>query len=163
MATTKITGAATQSASATGSAGIDATGNAGNVQRRLVQGKDRSPDATPKTPDELIDCFVKGFDFFTREQMLEAIDSGMFQIYQLTPRAWALIEFVPTRYGKTLNILTVAGSRDEWEPGWIAVEKIARSNQCDMIYSVGHPGWKRFMEERGFSTEPMMKMVKVLQ
>lgn len=95
--------------------------------------------------------------------MLEAIDSGMFQIYQLTPRAWALIEFVPTRYGKTLNILTVTGSRDEWEPGWIAVEKIAHANQCDMIYSVGHPGWKRFMEERGFSTEPMMKMVKVLQ
>jgi hypothetical protein len=111
----------------------------------------------------LIDCFVKGFDFFTREQMLDAIDSGMFEIYQLTPGAWALVEFVSTRYGKTMNILTVAGSRSEWEPGWIAVEKIARQQQCDLIYSVGHPGWKRFMEERGFQTEPMLKMVKVLE
>jgi hypothetical protein len=108
----------------------------------------------------LIDCFVKGFDFFTREQMLEAIDSGMFEIFQLTASAWALIEFVPTRYGKTMNILTVAGSRDQWEPGWVSIEKIARDNECDLIYSVGHPGWKRFMEERGFRTEPMMKMVK---
>lgn len=95
--------------------------------------------------------------------MLEAIDSGTFQIYQLTPRAWALVEFVPTRYGKTLNILTVAGSRNEWEPGWTAVEKIAKTNNCDMIYSIGHPGWKRFMEDRGFTTEPMLKMVKVLK
>lgn len=121
------------------------------------------PNVTPKTADELIDAFVKGFDFFTREQMLEAIADEMFQIYQLTPKAWALVEFVKTRYGKTLNILTVAGSRAEWEPGWISIEKIARDNDCDLVYSVGHPGWKRFMEERGFTTEPMMKMQKVLK
>jgi hypothetical protein len=120
----------------------------------------RGSNVGPQTSDELIDCFVKGFDFFTREQMLEAIDSGMFEIFQLTASAWALIEFVPTRYGKTMNILTVAGSRDQWEPGWVSIEKIARDNECDLIYSVGHPGWKRFMEERGFRTEPMMKMVK---
>jgi hypothetical protein len=95
--------------------------------------------------------------------MLEAIDSGMFEIYQLTPAAWALVEFVDTRYGKTMNILTVAGSREEWEPGWIAVEKIARAQGCDLVYSVGHPGWKRFMEERGFTTEPMMKMMKFIE
>jgi hypothetical protein len=90
------------------------------------------------------------------------IDNGVFQIFRLTPRAWALVEFVETTYGKTLNILTVAGSREEWEPGWIAVEKIAHANECDMIYSIGHPGWKRFMEERGFQTEPMLKMIKVI-
>lgn len=95
--------------------------------------------------------------------MLEAIESGMFEIYQLTPSAWALVEFVHTRYGKTMNILTVAGSREQWEPGWDAVEKIARTNECGMIYSIGHPGWKRFMEERGFKTEPMMKMIKELE
>lgn len=95
--------------------------------------------------------------------MLDAIDSGMFQIYRLTPSAWALVEFVETRYGKTMNILTVAGSREQWEPGWVAVEKIARANECNQIYSVGHPGWKRFMEERGFVTEPMMKMVKFVE
>jgi hypothetical protein len=95
--------------------------------------------------------------------MLDAIDNGMFEIYRLTPSAWALVEFVETRYGKTMNILTVVGSREQWEPGWIAVEKIARSNQCDLIYSVGHPGWKRFMEERGFATEPMMKMTKFIE
>lgn len=92
--------------------------------------------------------------------MLEAIDNGVFEIYQLTPRAWALVEFVHTRYGKTLNILTVAGARSEWEAGWVSVEKIAVDNQCTLIYSVGHPGWRRFMEERGFKTEPMMKMIK---
>lgn len=92
--------------------------------------------------------------------MIDAIDSGMFQIYQLTPKAWALLEFVDTRYGKTMNILTVAGSRAEWSPGWVSIEKIARENQCDLIYSVGHPGWKRFMEEMGFKTEPMLKMSK---
>jgi hypothetical protein len=92
--------------------------------------------------------------------MLEAIDSGMFQIFKLTNGAFALVEFVETRYGKTMNILTVAGSREKWEAGWAAVEKIARSNKCDLIYSVGHPGWKRFMEAQGFTTEPMLKMVK---
>ena len=139
-----------------------ASGNPVDTVGRLVPTTDRDTDTTPKTADELIDRFVKGFDFFTREQMLEAIDSGMFEIFQLTPRAWALVEFVPTRYGKTLNILTVVGSREEWEPGWIAVEKIAHANECDMIYSVGHPGWKSFMRERGFTTEPMLKMVKVI-
>lgn len=92
--------------------------------------------------------------------MLEAIDSGMFQIFKLTRAAFALVEFVETRYGKTMNILTVAGSRAEWEGGWVAVEKIARANNCDLIYSVGHPGWKRFMETQGFKTEPMLKMIK---
>lgn len=95
--------------------------------------------------------------------MIEAIESGMFQIYQLTSSAWALVEFVPTRYGKTMNILTVAGDREQWEPGWVAIEKIARKNQCDLIYSVGHPGWKRFMQEHGFTTEPMMKMMKFVE
>lgn len=126
----------------------------------MVPGETWRSHATPKTPDELIDAFAKGFDFFTREQLLDAIDDGMFEIYQLTPRAWALVEFVPTRYGKTLNILTVAGSREEWKPGWIAIEKIAHTNQCDLIYSIGHPGWKRFMEAQGFKTEPMLKMMK---
>lgn len=92
--------------------------------------------------------------------MLEAIDSEMFQIYRLTKAAYALIEFVETRYGKTMNILTVTGSRDEWKGGWNSIEKIAKENHCDMIYSVGHPGWKRFMEEQGFRTEPMLKMIK---
>ncbi len=134
-----------------------------DAARRLGAGTARDTDSAPKTADELIDTFVKGFDFFTRDQMLDAIDSGMFEIYQLTPKAWALVEFVETRYGKTMNILTVAGSREEWEPGWVSVEKIARAQQCDMIYSVGHPGWKRFMEDRGFKTEPMMKMMKFIE
>jgi hypothetical protein len=95
--------------------------------------------------------------------MLDAISSGMFQIYQLTAQAFALIEFVDTRYGKTMNILTVAGDRENWEPGWISIEKIARANNCDLIYSVGHPGWKRFMESQGFKTEPMLKMVKEIK
>lgn len=95
--------------------------------------------------------------------MLEAIDNGTFEIFRLTAGAWALIEFVSTRYGKTMNILTVAGSRDQWEPGWVAIDKIARSNNCDMIYSVGHPGWKRFMEAQGFTTEPMLKMIKFVE
>jgi hypothetical protein len=92
--------------------------------------------------------------------MLEAISTGMFHIYQLTAQAFALIEFVDTRYGKTMNILTVAGDRENWEPGWQSIERIARANNCDLIYSVGHPGWKRFMESQGFTTEPMLKMVK---
>lgn len=92
--------------------------------------------------------------------MLEAIDAGMFHIFRLTSGAWALIEFVETRYGKTMNILTVVGSRDHWKPGWTAIEKIATSHHCDLIYSVGHPGWKRFMEQQGFTTEPMLKMTK---
>lgn len=94
--------------------------------------------------------------------MLDAIDSGMFQIYQLTRAAFALIEFVDTRYGKTMNILTVAGSQSEWESGWRSIEKIAVENDCDMIYSIGHPGWKRFMQAQGFETEPMLKMMKVV-
>jgi hypothetical protein len=128
--------------------------------RRLVPTETGSSNAAPETADELIDAFVSGFDFFTKEQMLDAIDSGMFQIYKLTRAAYALVEFVDTRYGKTMNILTVAGSREEWQGGWNAVEKIARSNNCNMIYSVGHPGWKRFMEAQGFTTEPMLKMTK---
>lgn len=94
--------------------------------------------------------------------MLDAITSGMFEIFQLTSSAWALIEFVPTRYGKTMNILTVVGSREQWEPGWVSIERIAQTNECDMIYSVGHPGWKHFMEARGFTTEPMLKMSKAV-
>lgn len=111
----------------------------------------------------MIDAFVKGFDFFTREQMLDAIESEMFQIYKLTRTAYALIEFVDTRYGKTMNILTVAGLHEDWEPGWTSVERIAKENACDLIYSVGHPGWKKFMEAQGFTTEPMLKMVKRLE
>lgn len=122
----------------------------------------RTADNSPKTADELIDAFVKGFDFFTREQMLEAIASEIFHIFQLSAGAWALIEFVDTRYGKTMNILTVTGSRDHWEDGWHAIEKIARKTECKVIYSVGHPGWKSFMESHGFTTEPMLKMMKVL-
>lgn len=94
--------------------------------------------------------------------MLDAIESGMFQIFALTASSWALVEFVPTRYGKTMNILTVVGDRSQWEPGWQAIEKIARSNDCDLIYSVGQRGWKHFMEAHGFTTEPMLKMYKVI-
>jgi hypothetical protein len=155
MAAENIRPVATESSTVTGGpvASIDAA-------RRLGAAAARSSDIGPTSPDELIDYFVQGFDFFTREQMLEAIDSGMFEIFKLTASAWALIEFVTTRYGKTMNILTVAGSRSQWEPGWVSIEKIARANNCDLIYSVGHPGWKRFMEDRGFRTEPMMKMIK---
>lgn len=136
------------------------SGTTVSIERRLVSRADRSSNTTPQTADELIDAFVKGFDFFTREQMLDAIESGMFQIYRLTRTAYALIEFVETRYGKTMNILTVAGLREDWEPGWAAVERIAKENACDLIYSIGHPGWKRFMEAQGFTTEPMLKMAK---
>jgi hypothetical protein len=92
--------------------------------------------------------------------MLDAINDGMFQIYKLTRAAYALVEFVETRYGRTMNILTVTGSREEWPDGWRSIEKIARENECSMIYSVGHPGWKKFMEAQGFKTEPMLKMTK---
>lgn len=97
---------------------------------------------------------------YTRDQVLDAIADGVFEIYRVLPAAWILVEFIETNRGKTMNIMTVVGSREDWERGWQGVEKIARDNNCNMIFSVGHPGWKRFMEQHGYKTEPMLKMYK---
>lgn len=92
--------------------------------------------------------------------MVDAIASGMFEIWRLADNAYALIEFVDTRYGKTLNVLTVAGGRDAWETGLLALEKIARDEGATCIYSIGHPGWRNLMQAHGYKTMMMMKMMK---
>lgn len=111
----------------------------------------------------MIDTFVAAIEVYTREQLLEAIDSGAFELYQLHDSAWSLVEFIDTAYGKTMNILTTVGRLDEWRKGWDALEKIARDNECNCIFSVGHPAWKKFVESVGFKTTPMLKMVKFLE
>lgn len=107
--------------------------------------------------------FVAGIEVYSREQLLEAIDNGVFHLYQLHATAWTLVEFIDTAYGKTMNIMTTVGNLSEWRAGWDAVEKIARKNDCNCIFSIGHPAWKKFVESVGFTTTPMLKMVKFIE
>lgn len=102
-------------------------------------------------------------EVYTREQLLEAIDSGAFELYQLVKHGWMLVEFIDTAYGRTMNILTTVGKLQDWRAGMEALEKIARQNECNCIFSVGHPAWKKIVEESGFQTTPMLKMVKFLE
>lgn len=99
--------------------------------------------------------------FATKEQFIEFLDNGTFQIWQ-AGSIYALVEFVDTSYGKTLNVLTVTGSKDQWDVGIAALEDIARMNGAKLIYSVGHIGWEKAMQRHGYTTERVLRMKKVL-
>jgi hypothetical protein len=99
--------------------------------------------------------------FATREQLLRFLDEGVFQIWQ-AKNIYALVEIVDTSYGRTLNVLTVVGSKEDWDVGIEALEHIARANGADMIYSVGHLGWEKSMRQHGYTTERVLRMKKVL-
>jgi hypothetical protein len=115
----------------------------------------------PKTANELIEALYKGYVFATREQLLQFLDEGIFQIWKAAD-IYALVEVVDTSYGRTLNVLTVVGSKEDWATGIQALEPIARANDCKLIYSVGHLGWEKSMRQHGYTTERVLRMKKVL-
>ena len=155
MAESAIAGTAETRPAATNSTGTDTT------VRRLVSSASGDTYAAPKTADELIEALYKGYVFATREQLLRFLDEGVFQIWQ-AKNIYALVEIVDTSYGRTLNVLTVVGSKEDWNVGIEALEHIARANDADMIYSVGHLGWEKSMKQHGYTTERVLRMKKVL-
>lgn len=100
--------------------------------------------------------------FATREQLLQLLDEGIYQIWR-AKEIYALVEIVDTSFGKTLNVLTVVGNKDDWDAGIQALEHIARANGAKLIYSVGHLGWERAMRRHGYTTERVLRMKKVLE
>lgn len=95
--------------------------------------------------------------------MIDALIAGDFEIWQIAPVAWALVEFVYTTYGLTLNVLTIAGDKEKYqEQGIVALEKMARENGAETIYSVGHLGWEPLMKKHGYFTERVLRMRKEL-
>lgn len=139
------------------SASADST--AANVIGRLVPPANRDTDTAPQTPDELIDAFCDGYGYATRDELIELIESGVFHIYRAND-IYALVEFVPTKYGKTLNVLTVVGNKSDWDVGIRALDSIARMNDAKYIYSVGHLGWEKSMRQHGYKTERVLRMSK---
>lgn len=109
----------------------------------------------------MIDTLCAGYGFVSREQLIDLIEEGIVQIWRARD-IYALVEFVDTSYGKTLNVLTVTGSKDDWHIGIEALERIARMNDVKLIYSVGHLGWEKAMREHGYKTERVLRMSKVL-
>ena len=103
---------------------------------------------------------AEGLEFLTRDELLQKIDAGDFALWQLTTDSWALTEEMHTRYGRTLNVLTIVGTRAEWELGLAALERIAVQERYSYIYSMGHPGWKRLVEAAGWTTARLMRMTK---
>jgi hypothetical protein len=107
----------------------------------------------------LIDAFCDGYGYTTRDELLELIESGVFHIYRAND-IYALIEFIPTKYGKTLNVLTVVGNKADFDVGIRALDSIARMNNAKYIYSVGHLGWEKSMRQHGYKTERVLRMSK---
>lgn len=127
----------------------------------MVSSEVRSTDSKTKTADELIDAFCAGYGFATRDQLIQLLNDGIYEIWQAR-NIYALVEFVYTRFGKTLNVLTVTGARDDWQVGIAALEVIARKNDAKLIYSVGQLGWEKAMRANGYTTERVLRMSKVL-
>ena len=127
----------------------------------MVSPADRNPNTTPTSANELIDTLCAGYGFVSREQLIDLLEEGIFQIWRAN-NIYALVEFVDTSYGKTLNVLTVTGSKDDWHVGIEALERIAQINDVKLIYSVGHLGWEKAMREHGYKTERVLRMSKVL-
>ena len=127
----------------------------------MVSPETRSADSKAKTADELIDVFCAGYGFATRDQLIQLLNDGIYEIWRARD-IYALVEFVYTRFGKTLNVLTVTGARDDWQVGIEALEVIARKNDAKLIYSVGHLGWEKAMRANGYKTERVLRMSKVL-
>lgn len=102
-------------------------------------------------------------EYITQEDFIDCLDSGQYQIWKLAPECWMLCEFITTNRGKTMNILTIVGIKKNWQAGVDAIERVARENDCSLIYSVGYPGWKRLLERNGYKTRRMMRMTKELR
>lgn len=109
----------------------------------------------------MIDTLCAGYGYTTREELISLIEDGVFQIWRASD-IYALVEFVDTKYGKTLNVLTVTGSKPDWDVGIAALERIARLNGAQYIYSVGHLGWEKAMRRHGYKTERVLRMSKAL-
>jgi hypothetical protein len=126
-----------------------------------VSQSDRITRQAAPQAGELIKALYDGYVFATPEQFAELLDNGTFQIWK-AGNIYALIEFVETSYGKTLNVLTVTGSKEDFDIGIAALEPIARMNGAKLIYSVGHLGWEKGMQKHGYTTERVLRMKKVL-
>ncbi len=129
---------------------------------RLVPATSGDSSKKTRTADELMRELWQGYALATPRQFLEAIETGAFEIWELEPGAHALIEFVDTSYGKTLNVLTTVGDSSHFETGLLALERIAKDNGAAAIYSVGHMGWLPLMRRHGYHTERKLMMIKVL-
>lgn len=108
----------------------------------------------------MIEAFCNGLEFLSREQLVAQLESGSIEIWRLSSRGWALLEFLDTKYGKTMNILTIVGGQAQWQRGVAALETIAKEQGCKLIYSVGYPGWIRLLRKHGWQTRLMMRMTK---
>jgi hypothetical protein len=99
-----------------------------------------------------------------REQFINELENGSFEVWALPAGAFALIAFGVTEPGLTCNILTVTGdSETAAESGLIAIEKMARERGARVVMSVGRPGWESLMRKHGYTITPKILMSKVLE
>jgi hypothetical protein len=104
----------------------------------------------------------KGYGVVSAEQFADQLSSGEIEIWSLVPGAYALITWAETKYGRTLNVLTTAGDESVFATGLQALERVARANGAQAIYSVGHPGWTKYVMVEGYIVQRSIVMIKEL-
>lgn len=104
----------------------------------------------------------EGHVLVSDQQFIEALRSGELCVLMLPNYCAALVEWHSSKYGRTLNILTVTASDlAHTDEALEAVIAAAKHDGAGMIFSVGKPGWKAIVERHGFVTKPAMFMQKV--
>lgn len=115
-----------------------------------------------KSGSPILDSLKKGHALISNEMFLLGLEANAFHVLMLPNYCAALVEWVDTTYGRTLNILTVTCELEHADEALECLIEAARHDGANMIFSAGKPGWKSIVERHGFETKPALFMKKVL-
>lgn len=130
-------------------------------------GESRAETKTAKT-DELkaiVEPLRLGHGLLSREQFLQMLMDGTFEIWRLPHNCYALISWGESEHGKTCNIMTGCGviTPESVDAGIKAIDRIARERGARVVISVGRPGYAKAAKANGYHVERCIIMRKVLE
>lgn len=109
-----------------------------------------------------VEALRQGVGLLSREQFREGLINEEFFILMLPHNCAALCSFGECEQGKVCNVLTTTGNKDYATDCLLALEAAAIKRGANIIMSVGHLGWTKFLISHGYSVKKVMLMRKDL-
>src|SRR5678809_218592 len=112
--------------------------------------------------DQSLEALRHGQGLLTPSEFIRHLKSGEMRVMAFINNCYALVSIGVGVEGSLLNILTVKGKMNDCAKALDWLEDAAREAGINVIVSVGHKGWAKVMQRKGYDVKERLFMRKKL-
>src|SRR6187399_223718 len=99
---------------------------------------------------QIVSGLYAGYPLYSREEFARRLHAKEWEIVQLANNCYALVEFITTADGYSLQVLTCYGNAEGSEGAMEDIERFARKRGAVAVVGLARYGWRPMLESMNY-------------